>query len=230
MGKSHHRAGRHYDAERYKGLDQHGISNRSDAAKSGMLRGNSNEHSSGAVADTFNRDDAGICPDGRATNGLSQHDSGVRNIDAERIRVPRGAPPQVRRSFNVEDINPLLRDPDIFNFFAIHGVERLDATALLADERNVLLVCEGGAILFCWNGPGIYEITEIWRPEFRGEYAREALLQALCWMFSHTDCKTILSRVPCVSLVARNPLIIDTGIGILQVMDDRTFKVLKPRQ
>ena len=106
----------------------------------------------------------------------------------------------VTRSFDANDINPILNHPEVFPFISVPGIETIDATNLVGDQRNVLLMAHGGGLLFCFLEPGIYEVHTNFLPGFRGRYALRASLAAYRWMFTHSDCMTIIGRV-----AANNP-------------------------
>lgn len=108
----------------------------------------------------------------------------------------------VRRGFDASEINPILNDPSVFKYAAAEGFEALDATALVADQRNILLMAEGGGILCLWSEPGIYEVhTNFLKPDRErqsqaGPHIRNVCLAAYRWMFTRTDCMTLLTRIP----------------------------------
>lgn len=111
-------------------------------------------------------------------------------------------PVAVRRSFDPADINPILNHPDVYRFAATKDFGPFEISHLLADERNVLLVVEGGAILFCWHDAGIYEVhTNFLKPEggsglAHGRNVLERSHACYRWMFTHTDCVMLLTRIP----------------------------------
>ena len=120
----------------------------------------------------------------------------------ERIRVPRSAPPTLRRSFDAGDINPILNDPAVFPSIAVPGIEVFDIAPILADPRNVLLMMEGGGIVFIWQEPGVYEVHTNFLPSHRGRHALRASSEAYRWMFVHTDCMELQTRVPAFNKAA----------------------------
>lgn len=83
------------------------------------------------------------------------------------------------------------------------GSGLVDLSETIADARNVLLVCDGGAILCHWHEPGVYEIHVNFLASSRGRHAAEAALAACRWMFTRTDCMTLLTRVPSFNRGAR---------------------------
>lgn len=102
----------------------------------------------------------------------------------------------IRRSFDAGEINPILNDPDVYASIMVPGLERFDATSLVTDPRNVLLMAEGGGILFCQHEPGIYEVHTNFLSAHRGRAAIIASLEAYRWMFTRTDAMILLTRVP----------------------------------
>lgn len=102
----------------------------------------------------------------------------------------------VRRSFDTTEINEILNHPAVFECNRLPGVERFDVTQQVRNFANVLMMAKGGGILFIQIEPGIYEIHTNFLPEFRGKHAIEASLSAYRWMFTHTDCMVLLTRVP----------------------------------
>lgn len=61
----------------------------------------------------------------------------------------------IYRCTDAAQLNDFLNDPAIRP--TIGGEGFLDGAALLADQRNVCLLSEGGGALFAWRGPRIYE-------------------------------------------------------------------------
>jgi hypothetical protein len=108
----------------------------------------------------------------------------------------------VTRSFDAADINAVFNDPSVFPLISIPGIETIDAAPLVADQRNVLLMAQGGGILFCWQEPGIYEVHTAFLEAHRGKHAIRSSLAAYRWMFTHTDCMTLLTRVPAFNTAA----------------------------
>ena len=114
----------------------------------------------------------------------------------------------LRRTFDAAEVNAILNHPTVFPSLAIPGVESFDMAPILADQRNVALMADGGAILFCWCEPGVYEVhTNFIKPERgahgnKGPYIKNACLASYRWMFTHTDCVNLLTRIPATSRAA----------------------------
>ena len=84
----------------------------------------------------------------------------------------------------------------MFPLISIPGNAAFDATAIVADQRNVLLMADGGGILFIQHEPGIYEAHVNFLKAHRRQNAVDATIAACRWMFTHTDCLTLLARAP----------------------------------
>lgn len=61
---------------------------------------------------------------------------------------------------------------------------------------------EGGGILFTQQEPGFYEVHTNFLKAFRGRYAIDASLAAYRWMFTHTECMALMTRVPAFNRAA----------------------------
>lgn len=86
----------------------------------------------------------------------------------------------------------------------------VDATSVVENIDNVLLMVDGGGIIFVKQEPGIYDVhTALLKPprnkkveerlEFRGlgaQVAANACLSAYRWMFMHTDCMILQTKAP----------------------------------
>lgn len=108
----------------------------------------------------------------------------------------------VTRSFDAREINRILADPSVFKYAASAGFEKLDATPLVADPNNYLLMADGGGILALYQEPGIYEIhTNFIKPDRerqsqQGPYIRNACLAAYKWLFTRSPAMVLLTRIP----------------------------------
>ena len=83
----------------------------------------------------------------------------------------------------------------------MEGLETIDIAPLIADQRNVLLMADHGAVLCCWLAVGTYEVHTNFVKANRnysgpGTYVLNASRAAYRWMFTNTDCVTLLTRIP----------------------------------
>jgi|SRR5580692_118136 hypothetical protein len=107
----------------------------------------------------------------------------------------------VRRSFDADEINPILNDPSVFKYAAYEGLSSFDLSPLLADKRNVLLMADHGGMVFHWQALGVYQVHTNFLKVPRGysgpgTYVLNACRAAYRWMFTHTDCVTLLTLIP----------------------------------
>jgi hypothetical protein len=108
----------------------------------------------------------------------------------------------VRRSFDPAPFNTILNDPAVYPFVARRGSGTMDVTPLVDDPNNILLMAEGGGMIFHCQEPGIYEVhTAFLKPDReklsqQGPHIRNVSLAAYRWMFTHSDALTLLTRIP----------------------------------
>lgn len=103
----------------------------------------------------------------------------------------------IRRSFDGAEINPILNDPSVFDAIKLPGMEPdIDVAPIVSNPANVLLMAEGGGIIFVQAEPGIYEVHTSFLEKYRGSNAIRASLDAYRWMFTHTDCMILQTKVP----------------------------------
>ncbi len=205
MGKFRQHAGRRNNAKPDTGVDQHSVS---DGSRGAEQRGVCD-----APADDRGRvipmPASGIDPGRGRGDGIFDGECDVRGIDADRRGLYSSAPPELRRSADTAEFNAILNHPDILPMVAIAGQESLDATPLVGDPKNYLLMVDGyvnggelagkievGAIFFAQHDPGIFEVHTHFLKGWRGQFAIDASLAAYRWMFTHTDAMTLLARAP----------------------------------
>lgn len=108
----------------------------------------------------------------------------------------------VKRIYDAREFNAIVNDPGVFQFVAQFGTEYIDTTPLVNNPFNVLLMADGGGVLFIQCEPGIYEVhTAFLKPDreklsSNGPHIRNACLAAYRWIFTHTDCMALVTRMP----------------------------------
>jgi hypothetical protein len=102
----------------------------------------------------------------------------------------------VFRSFDVAKANAIVNHSAVLPFVAGPDHGALDLSPIIADHRNVLLEAEGGFILCCAAEPNTYQVHTAFLPDHRGLHAVDASLAAYRFMFTATDCLTLLTMVP----------------------------------
>lgn len=109
----------------------------------------------------------------------------------------------IRRSFDPAEINPILNDPSVFEAIKLPGMKPdIDVTAVVHNPANVLLMAEGGGIIFAQQEPGIYEVHTSFLQNSRGLNAIRSSKEAYRWMFTHTDCMILQTKVPAFNKAA----------------------------
>lgn len=101
----------------------------------------------------------------------------------------------VARSFDAKAFNRIINHPEVYPWVAMDGVGELDATKLIEDQRNYLLVDEHGGCLFIPTHDGQYEVHTQILPEGRGG-SLAIVRAAFHFMFTQTDCVAVTSYIP----------------------------------
>lgn len=111
---------------------------------------------------------------------------------------------EVIRCFDAAGVNPILNDPAVFPTITVPGLEAFDVTEQIANPANYFLLIAGGCVIFTPDGPnsGLYEVHTNFLPDHRGAYAVAASLACYRWMFTHTDCMMLQTRVPAFNRAA----------------------------
>jgi hypothetical protein len=148
-------------------------------------------------------------PEEKRSDGISGKEEGdgtvvaaAANGSAERPIIIDAIPTNlVRRSFDAAEINPILNDPTVYRYAAYEGMGAFDIAPLLADKRNILLMADRGGMIFHWQALGVYQVhTNFLKAERKysgpGTYVLNACRAAYRWMFTHTDCVTLLTQIP----------------------------------
>jgi hypothetical protein len=137
------------------------------------------------------------------SDGNGAEEAGADHVDtATDVSTDDASEQLVSRSYDATAINAIFNDPSVFPLVSIPGIETLDVSNLLADERNILLMAEGGGILFCWHEPCTYEVHTAFLEGFRGRHAIRASKAAYRWMFTRSDCLVLLTKVPAINPAA----------------------------
>lgn len=103
---------------------------------------------------------------------------------------------EITRETDASRLNKIVNDQSVFKWVSVPGVEYLDASEIVANPNNVLLMGESGGVLYIGHGSGLYEAHSQYLPEARGSIALETTKKTISWMFENTDCTKIISAVP----------------------------------
>jgi hypothetical protein len=115
----------------------------------------------------------------------------------------------IRRSFDASDINPILNEGRIFESIKLPGMKPgdIDVSPVINNPLNVLLMAQGGGIVFAQQEPGIYDVhTAFLKPARKedrsGPHIRNVCLSAYRWMFLSTDAMVLQTRIPAFNRAA----------------------------
>jgi len=100
----------------------------------------------------------------------------------------------VRRTLNPTFLNTVANHPQVRPM--VGGEGPLDLSALIADPANIALEAEHGGWVLARHEPGIYELHTLFTPAGRGRACRQAARAMLAYVFTATDAREIVTRVP----------------------------------
>lgn len=120
-------------------------------------------------------------------------------LDPKSVRQLRQLDPSVTRSFDAIEANRIVNDQSVLPL--IGNVDSIDLSDIISNPANVLLLSDGGCFLFMHDEAG-YEVHTSFLEGFRGRHVITASLNAARWMFTHTDCMSIVTRIPAFNKAA----------------------------
>lgn len=106
----------------------------------------------------------------------------------------------IRRSFDPRFITEVVNHPDVRPWLAGDGP--IDLTQQVLSSANFLLVSEFGGFILMRHEEGRYEVHSQFLPG-HGTHPIKAMRAAQEWMFTRTDCQTIVSKVPLANRPAK---------------------------
>ena len=125
----------------------------------------------------------------------------------------------IRRTFDATFLNGVANDPQVRPWLAGDGP--LDLSDVIRNVNNFALVTETGGFIFTKHETGRYEAHSMF---LKGTSAIRAMRSAVEWMFTRTDCETILSKVPRNNLAAKGL----GRVGGFKVLFERDDVLLGP--
>ena len=99
-------------------------------------------------------------------------------------------------SRDAELLNRVVNDPSVFPFVSLGMEGPFDMSPLVNDERNLFFANEHGGFLLINKGDRIYDIHTQFLPEGRGRSAIRDGREAMTYMFTHTDCRALMTFCP----------------------------------
>ena len=127
---------------------------------------------------------------------IEPHKAAWREMNGHPVAV---SPRIWRETEDATEINRILNDPSVFPSVSLPDQKPFDVVPLISDPRFVFLRGEGGVIAFTPDseaGSGLYEVHTNFLEGFRGGHAIDVSLEAYRWMFTHTNCVMLQTRVP----------------------------------
>jgi len=120
------------------------------------------------------------------------------------------------RTLDAKFLTALANEPEIRPFLGRKG--ELDLAPIIGDPNNFAFVCEQGGFVGIRLQPGIYELHTIFRP---GDGVHVMAFAAKCmrWMFIHTDCVELKTKVPASNGGAR---VLAVRAGMCRIFDRPT--------
>lgn len=108
------------------------------------------------------------------------------------------APPEVTplRTRDPASVNACFNHPEVRPHVGLPDAGPLDMSAVLADENNYALAVPHGVFLFARDDQDRWEMHTCILPEGRGAAVLPAVHAAFRWMFVHTPCVELITRVP----------------------------------
>jgi hypothetical protein len=101
-----------------------------------------------------------------------------------------------KRDFNSARINRVCNDPSVFADISLPDQESLDLSPVVADLRNIILMCDEGGIIAHWREPGVYEIHTQFTERYRGVSAVRTVREMISWLFLHSPAMELQTKVP----------------------------------
>lgn len=106
----------------------------------------------------------------------------------------------VHRTFSPDFLNTVVNDPAVRPW--LEGEGPLDIAPLVNNPANIILQSAFGGFILACHEPGRYEVHSQFLPG-HGSHPLRAMIAAQEWMFTRTDCQSIVSKVPAANRPAK---------------------------
>ncbi len=97
------------------------------------------------------------------------------------------------RTLDAAFLNSVCNHPEVHPWLGVGG--EIDVSAVVGNPANFALVNEGGGFILGCHEPGIYEVHSQFLPSHRRQTVK-AMREGFDYMFTRTDCHTVLTQVP----------------------------------
>src|SRR5262245_19837679 len=103
---------------------------------------------------------------------------------------------KIERVLNATRLNEIVNDPSVYPWVKGWALGPLDISGPAANPNNVLLIGEGGAIIFTPLSRSFYEAHTQVLKSHRGKWAKEFCQECLLYLFTKTEAMEVLTRCP----------------------------------
>src|SRR6478735_7292365 len=100
----------------------------------------------------------------------------------------------MKRTLDPTFLNKVANDPAVHPWLGYEG--EIDLTSVCANIDNYFFEDEFGGFIVCKNGDGVYEVHSLFLTEGRGPRLVGLIAEAMEYMFTRTDCHTLLTQLP----------------------------------
>jgi hypothetical protein len=100
----------------------------------------------------------------------------------------------VRRTLNATFLNSVANDPDVRPWLGGQG--QIDLTAVVANPLNIALVTDHGGWIATPHDGLTYELHTLFLRRGRGAVHLAAAAEGLTYVFTHTPCREIVTKIP----------------------------------
>jgi len=97
------------------------------------------------------------------------------------------------RTLDSTFLNMVCNHPQVHPWLGVEGT--IDVSGVVGNPANFALVNDGGGFILGCHEPGIYEVHSQFLPSHRRETVK-AMREGFDYMFTRTDCHTVLTQVP----------------------------------
>jgi hypothetical protein len=98
------------------------------------------------------------------------------------------------RTFDAAFMNTVLNHPEVHPWTGYDGT--IDITLIAENVNNYVLVNAFGGFIAYNLSPGVYEVHSMFLPEGRGKQLLQFSKECLEYMFTRTDCHTLVTQLP----------------------------------
>jgi hypothetical protein len=103
----------------------------------------------------------------------------------------------IRRTMTPDFVLEVVNHPEVRPWLGSPGMDLAPGIrVLVSNPLNHVLVSGGAAVIFQWIEPGRYEVHSQCLPEWRGEHSQHVAQEVMRYMFTRTDCREVVTRVP----------------------------------